>query len=326
MKVGALTTSSAGGEDARMSELARPRYVVDPNNPRAPSQRVWDQLSAEERARVDAELPSRLPAHLSPPPEGDEHYEATMEGREALRSHFAAEGKRVYVGAGMAVYYPDEAPFAPDVFAVVDVATHRRDTWLVGREGRGLDWVLEVLVSGDRRKDLEQNVLRYARLGVREYFVHEPRARRLRGYRLSLPGGSLYESIEASDGVLKSRVLGLELRLIEGGRLRFRCGDDELLAPRELIERLDALADDRMAAAEEYERLMLEERVRAETAEQRAAQERERAEHEHERAETAEQRAETAEQRAEQERVMREEAEAALRRAHAELDALKRAR
>jgi hypothetical protein len=40
---------------------------------------------------------------------------------------------------------------------------------VVSAEGKGLDWVLEVHVGGDRKKDAERNVARYARLGIPEY-------------------------------------------------------------------------------------------------------------------------------------------------------------
>ena len=80
------------------AKLAAGRFVVDPGDPRAPSQALWDSLS-------DAELP---------------------------------------------IYYPDEAMFAPDLIAVVDVETHERRSWVVSQEKKGLDFVLEINVSGDQ--------------------------------------------------------------------------------------------------------------------------------------------------------------------------------
>ena len=266
-----------------MSELPRPHYVVHPDCPRAPPQRVWNAMSAEERARVVRDLPVHLPEHLMPPPPGDDHYEATMEGREALRGYFARAETPLYVSGEMAVYYPDETPFYPDLFAVRDVAMHKRDTWVVSAEGRGLDWILEVLVLGNRRKDLEQNVLRYARLGVTEYFIFEPRARRLRGYRLTAPGIAMYESLASYDGTFVSKVLGLDLLALPSGRLRFRRGDDDLLVPQEIIDRLEAFSEEATAAAEE--------------AAIRIEEEQERAEAERQRAEVAEARAASAEER-----------------------------
>lgn len=44
---------------------------------------------------------------------------------------------------------------------------------VVADEGKGLDWVLEVVCHGDRRKDLVENVKRYAALGIPEYFIYD---------------------------------------------------------------------------------------------------------------------------------------------------------
>jgi Uma2 family endonuclease len=285
-----------------VSQPAPAHYVIDPEFPRAPSQRIWDAMSPDERAQVVRELPSALPAHLLPPPPSDQHYDATMEGREALRAYFSRSTKSVYVSAEIAVYYPEELPFSPDVFAVLDVATHARDSWIVSHEGRGIDWILEVLVKGDRRKDVEQNVLRYARLGVKEYFIFEPRALRLSGYRLSAPGVYMYESIASVDGVLSSQVLGLDLLVQPNQRLRFRRGHDDLLIPQEIIDRLEARSEEATAVAqeveillEETENLLEEQRLRAERAEHNVTVERQRADEEHERANEEHQRADRAE-------------------------------
>jgi multidrug efflux pump subunit AcrA (membrane-fusion protein) len=39
-------------------------YRIDPADPRAPSQEVWDRMTAEERARVVAMLPAEVPIEL----------------------------------------------------------------------------------------------------------------------------------------------------------------------------------------------------------------------------------------------------------------------
>jgi Uma2 family endonuclease len=306
---------------SEVSEVPRARYVIDPAWPRAPSQTVWNGLSAEERRRVLDELPVELPEHLLPPPAGDEHYEATRDARETLRSYFERAAMPVYVSGEMAVYYPDELPFQPDVLAVRDVSLHPRDSWVVSAEGRGLDWVLEVLVRGDRRKDLEHNVLRYARLGIMEYFVFEPRARRLWGYRLGAPGVGMYQSLApGEDGALRSRVLGLDLVLRPDGKLRFRHGDHELLVPQEVIERLEAFSEEATARAEEALRLLEEEQEHTRAAIHQAAVAQLRAEGETQARAEAERRAmEEAQARAEAERRAMEETQA---RAEAERRAM----
>jgi Uma2 family endonuclease len=83
--------------------------------------------------------------------------------------------------------------FAPDLIAVLDVESHRRSSWIVNRERRGIDFVLEVTLAGDRKKDLETNVKRYARLGIPEYFILDLKLRRIVGYRAGSAG--VYESI-----------------------------------------------------------------------------------------------------------------------------------
>jgi hypothetical protein len=40
--------------------VSRPPYVVDPEDPRAPSQEVWDALSPREREQVVDSLPSEI--------------------------------------------------------------------------------------------------------------------------------------------------------------------------------------------------------------------------------------------------------------------------
>jgi hypothetical protein len=191
-------------------------------------------------------------------------------------------GKRIYVASELTVYYPDEDRFSPDLFAVCDVDPHPREKWVVSDESRGLDWVLEVLVSGSRWKDLEKNRVRYARLRIPEYFVYDHKRNLLRGWRLPDPKIGVYQPIVQQHGLFHSEALGLDLR-IEGQRLRFQQGSALVLAPQELIEKLEDHLTNLVFGMEEAERLRLE-------AEQRVEDERKRAE-------TAEQRAETAEQR-----------------------------
>jgi hypothetical protein len=49
---------------------------------------------------------------------------------------------------------------------VLDVEPHERDRWTVSQEQRGLDFVLEIHVKASATKDFEDNVVRYARLGI----------------------------------------------------------------------------------------------------------------------------------------------------------------
>lgn len=241
-------------------------YHVDPSDPRAPSREIWAQLSSAERAATLAALPSDMPS--SAPPEGDPHRIPKQRALESLGDYFRRMKRRVYLSAELPVYYPSERVFAPDVLAVLDVEPHPRERWVVDAEGRGLDFVLEIAVRGDTRKDLSKNVERYARLGIPEYFAYEPLVPRLSGFRLDTTGA--YCPILPQLGRWESQVLGLGL-CMEAGRIRFYHGWAPLPEADELIERMGKMVDD---VVEREQRLLLD-----------LEQERERADQEHARAE-----------------------------------------
>lgn len=253
----------------------RPKgYIVHPADPRAPSQELWDRMSEEERRAVIASLPSELPRAFLP--EGDAHRVPKKRALEALDEFFRRRGLRVYLGSELPTYYPDESVFAPDLLAVLDVESHERDAWVVSAEGRGLDFVLEIHVSGDRKKDLEDNVARYARLGIPEYFVYLPREKRLVGHRLPDADARAYRPVLPQGGRWPSSVLGLELGVDEG-RLRFYSGTAPLPDARELIDSLASMVDHAVARAEEEARKAEEEARKAAEESRRADEEARRA-------------------------------------------------
>jgi Uma2 family endonuclease len=266
-------------------------WVIDPDDPRAPPQEIWDRMTPAERQRVLDELPSELDISEASPPEGDFHFEAKTTTKDVLGGYFQRTGRRVYVAAELPVYYPGQPVFAPDVFAVLDVEPRKRASWSVSAEGKGLDFALEIIWSGRKKKDLEDNVATYAALGISEYVVFDRKHLRLRGYRLPPPpGGGRYQPLVPQAGRLASGVLGLDLAL-DGEKLRFYHGLAPLPDSAELIERLGSMVNDIQARMDEAER----------------------------RAEEAERRAEENERRA-------EEAEAKLAEALAEIERLKRER
>jgi Uma2 family endonuclease len=226
------------------------RWKLDRNDPRAPTLEEWATLGPDERARICDALPSELPRATLP--EGDRHRIPKQHAVNALGEHFRRIRRRVYLSSELPVYYPGERMFAPDVIAVLDVEPHERDRWVVAQENKGIDLALEVMVSGERRKDLGENVERYARLGIPEYFVYDARSTRLLGYRLDA-GGSRYRPIAPQHGRWASSVLGLDLAL-EGGRVRFYYGSAPLLDAAELLGRLEAMMDDLTTHKEAAER------------------------------------------------------------------------
>ena len=228
-------------------------WKVDPDDPRAPPEEIWDALSPADRQRIVECLPSEFPSCEAYPPEGDAHFKAKTGTREVLDGFFARVGRRVYLACELPIYYPGEPLFAPDISAVLDVATHERKSWVVKEEGKGLDLAIEILVSGDRRKDLEENVERYARLGIAEYFVFDRARLRLHGYRLPEVGARAYQPILPQGGLYASHVLGLDLRL-EESKLRFFHGAASIPDANELIASLQKMIDGaelRVTVAEE---------------------------------------------------------------------------
>jgi Uma2 family endonuclease len=252
------------------------RYVVDPDDPRAPPEDVWNAMTAAEREEVLANLPSEFPVSDAAPPEGDPHFDAIVDVRQVLRSHFGRIGRRVYIANDLPVYYPGESMFSPDVIAITDVDTRAREHWTVAAEGKGVEVAMEILWSGRRKKDLRDNVERYARLGIPEYFVFDRRKLRLHGYRLSEPGARTYRPIVPQGGRYASEILGLDL-VLEGERLRFLYGLALVPDATELIARLDAMLGDATAKREEAERRAEEEARRAEEEARRAEEEAQRA-------------------------------------------------
>ena len=248
-------------------------WVIDPADPRAPPQEIWDQMTPAERQRVLNSLPSEFEISQANPPEGDFHFEAKATAKDTLRGYFQRIGRRVYLACELPVYYPNEPMFAPDVIAVRDVELKHRMSWSVSSEGQGLDLALEVLWAGRAKKDLEENVARYAALGIPEYFVFDRRRLRLRGYRLPTPTATRYQPIIPQEGRLASSVLDLELG-IEGETLRFYHGLAALPETGELIARLGSLVGDLETRMEETERRAEETERRAEEAERALAEER----------------------------------------------------
>ncbi len=242
-------------------------YVLDPRDPRAPTEAQWERMTEDERRAAVNALPSEIPR--TAPPEGDAHRLPKERALEALREWFRKKRRGIYLSAELPVYYPSETVFAPDVIAVLDVDPHPRQKWVVGVEQRGLDFALEIHVSGDAKKDREDNVVRYARLGIPEYFLFEPLRSRLVGYRLVDGRPGAYQPIVPQEGRWTSAVLGLDLAM-ESGRIRFFSGSAPLPEAEELILRLGSMIDEMLQRELDALRELEEERRRADAATERA--------------------------------------------------------
>jgi Uma2 family endonuclease len=217
----------------------------------APTVDRWRSMTDEERT---AFLVGVIEAFSDPRramSEGAPHRKAKGRALDLLSLHFQSMGRAIYLAEELAVLYPGEAAFVPDILAVVDVPQPEDDqrlAWVVAEEGRGLSFVLEVLHRGDRKKDLVDNVERYAHVGIPEYFVYDRARQQVHGYRLA--GGGRYQRIVPQFGRYTSEVLGLDLG-VQGGTLRFFQGMAELFGSSDLIGRLKSMVEDLEAKAED---------------------------------------------------------------------------
>jgi Uma2 family endonuclease len=208
-----------------------------------PTVEAWRAMTPDARLAFQIRVIDALNAAADVMGEGRPHKKAKTRTLDALGLHFKATGRAVYLAEEMPVLYPGAAPFTPDILAVLDVVEPEEDermTWVVADERKGLDLVIEVLHKGDRSKDLNDNVERYASLGIPEYFVYDRLRHKLYGYRLPAQGARRYQPIVPQVGRYRSNVLGLDLSVF-GTRLRFLAGEAELPGSARLIDQLQTM-------------------------------------------------------------------------------------
>ncbi|ELR99186.1 Uma2 family endonuclease [Gloeocapsa sp. PCC 73106] len=175
----------------------------------------------------------------APMAESDQARDHLTYSVEALQLYFQNHNN-VYVSGNLFIYYERGNPsgvIAPDVFVIFGVPNHPRMSYKIWEENNHLpNFILEITSKTTQTQDLEDKPLKYARLGVQEYFQYDPTGDYLRpplkGY--SLVSGAYQEKTAASiveqDYLLESEVLGLQLRLISS-KLRFYDSKTERLLP-----------------------------------------------------------------------------------------------
>ena len=175
--------------------------------------------------------------------------------------------------------YPEEGNnkngIAPDVLVAFGVGTHSRSSYFVWREGKPPDWVLEVASPSTQAKDRDLKRRRYRAMGVREYWLFDPKGDvypqgepRLQGFELADGEYHALESrLVAGERVIRSEVLGLDVR-VDGELLRFQ----DATAGRNVRHRPEVEADEKraQAAAERAQAAAEGAESRAERAENRA--------------------------------------------------------
>ncbi|WP_287127928.1 Uma2 family endonuclease [Candidatus Cyanaurora vandensis] len=137
------------------------------------------------------------------------------------------------------------ARVAPDVMVILNVAGGGRDSYKIWEEGQVPSVVFEMTSESTRKEDQGKKRELYARLGVQEYWLFDPKGEwikeQLVGYRLPAGGGgqpadtggqSQGAYVPITDSC--SRVLGLRLE-IEGALIGFYRLDtgEKLLNPEE---------------------------------------------------------------------------------------------
>jgi Uma2 family endonuclease len=164
---------------------------------------------------------------------------------ETLTAFFLTS-PRVYVSGNLLVFYEPgnrRRHVSPDVFVVRGVPKHDRPNYLIWRERRAPQFVIELTSSSTRHEDLAHKFALYRdTLRVTEYFLFDPLLDYLdpplQGFRLRK---GEYRPIRAVNGRLPSRVAGLHLER-DGDQLRLwdqRTGF-WLPTPQERVEQTQA--------------------------------------------------------------------------------------
>ncbi len=137
---------------------------------------------------------------------------------------FFAKVPRIYVSGNLLVFYEEgnkRRHLAPDVFVVRGVPKRKRPNYLIWREGKPPEFVIELTSSTTRREDIKKKFELYRDvLKVQEYFLFDPFEDYLKpafqGFRLE---NGEYIRIDFVDGRLPSEVVGLHLER-DGSELR----------------------------------------------------------------------------------------------------------
>ena len=95
----------------------------------------------------------------------------------ALENHFI-ERSDVFIAGDLLIYYrmnDNRTRVAPDVFVVFGAAgNHPRDSWLVWREGKAPDFVMEIASPSTWERDATEKRDIYANMDVTEYWRFDP--------------------------------------------------------------------------------------------------------------------------------------------------------
>ena len=176
---------------------------------------------------VPAEDPLYPSSDGLPLAENDWQLRAILDAFGILDVHFGGRPD-VYVSSDLLIYYEKDNPrrsVAPDVFVVFGAAKHMRNIYKLWEEPKAPDFVLEVASKNTWREDLGRKHDLYAALGVREYWLFDPKDE---FFRPPLQGLVLRDGVyrplpalmDNGARTIRSEALGLDL-CAESGALRF---------------------------------------------------------------------------------------------------------
>ena len=194
-----------------------------------------------------------------PMAENDWQHNVIVYAMGALKTRFDGRSD-VYVSGDLFIYHEEGNPRAsvvPDVFVVFGAERRLRRVYKLWEEPKAPDFVLEVASPNTWQEDEGPKRELYERLGVREYFQHDPMGgllpSHLQGHRLVRGAYEPLPAVPSLDGtlLLYSETLGLDLLADQSGKLRFRdpVTGEFLLGPEE-AEAARRLAESRAETAE----------------------------------------------------------------------------
>lgn len=164
-----------------------------------------------------------------PMAENEEQLYAMIDAITTLGEWYANQAD-VHVGGDLLIYYrmnDNETRVAPDVFVVFGSDKARRPSWIVWREGKAPDIVMELASGSTWRRDMREKRDIYTEMGVIEYWRFDPTSNYfsppLIGETLVNGEYSAMELTTGSEGILRghSPVLGLDVCALPNGDMRF---------------------------------------------------------------------------------------------------------
>lgn len=197
--------------------------------------------------------------------ESERHYMCLTGAAYGIRKHLAGRDD-VYVGSNLMVFDEPGNPrrhLSPDIFVAFGVRRGVRDLYKIWEE-KPPAFVLEITSASTRREDERTKRQRYARWGVQEYFLYDPRGEwltpplqgfELRGKRYrkmrdaALPNGQ--PGLRSDALALFLWLKGSELRLFDPATGRDLPTPEEEGAGRRAAEQRAEGAERRAQAAEQ---------------------------------------------------------------------------